>query len=114
MPASQTIEQVWFPGCHGDVGGQESDRRISDITLEWMLRHTEDKGLKLRPDWKESLNADHSGEIRRSDKHIWRLGSKDRYLPHGAKIHRSVLQRMADPSNGYQPGNLPGSYVEVN
>ena len=55
LPAGQTIEQVWFPGCHGDVGGQESDRRISDITLEWMLRHAEDEGLKLRPDTGESL-----------------------------------------------------------
>ena len=113
VPAGQTIEQVWFPGCHGDVGGQESDRRISDITLEWMLRHAEDKGLKLRPDWRESLNADHSGETRRSDRHIWRLCAKDRHIPDGAKIHRSVLQRMADPDHGYRPGNLPGSYVEV-
>ena len=114
VPASQTIEQVWFPGCHGDVGGQESDRRISDIALEWMLRHAEDKGLKLRPDWRESLSVDHSGEIRRSDRHIWQLGAKDRHLPDGARIHRSVLQRVTDLDNGYQPGNLPGSYVEVN
>ena len=113
LPASQTIEQVWFPGCHGDVGGQESDRRIADITLKWMLRQTEDKGLKLRPDWPESLSGDHSGEIRRSDKHIWRLGAKDRQIPDGAKIHRSVLQRMADLDHGYRPGNLPSSYVEV-
>ena len=96
VPAGQIIEQVWFPGCHGDVGGQESDRRISDITLEWMLRHAEAKGLKLRPDWRESLSADHSGDTRRSDKHIWRLGAKDRHIPDGAKIHRSVLQRMGD------------------
>ena len=114
VPAGQTIEQVWFPGCHGDVGGQESDRRISDITLEWMLRHAEDKGLRLRPDWMESLSTDHLGETRRSDRHIWRLGAKERHIPDGARIHRSVLQRMADRDNGYQPGNLPGSYVEVN
>ena len=78
-----------------------------------MLRHAEEKGLKLRPDWRESLIDDHLGEIRRSDKHIWRLGAKDRRVPDGAKIHRSVLRRAADPDNAYQPGNLPGSYVEV-
>ena len=115
VPAGQTmIEQVWFPGCHGDVGGQESDRHISDITLEWMLSHAEDKGLKLRPGWRESLSPDHSGEIRRSDRHIWRLGAKDRHIPDDAKVHRSVLQRMAGPDSGYQPGNLSGSYVEAN
>lgn len=35
-------------------------------------------------------------------------------IPDGAKIHRSVLQRMSDPDIGYRPSNLPGSYVEVN
>ena len=113
LPAGQTVEQVWFPGYHGDVGGQEADRRISDITLEWMLHHAEDKGLKLRSGWRESLRPAYSGEVRRSDKHIWRLGAKDCRIPDGAKIHRSVLQRVAEPDNGYQPGNLPGSYVEV-
>ena len=39
IPEGQTIEQVWFPGCHADVGGQEADRSISDIALEWLLRH---------------------------------------------------------------------------
>ena len=102
VPADQTIEQVWFPGSHGDVGGQEADRRISDITLEWMPRHAEDKGLKLRPDWRESLSTNHSGEIRRSDRHIWRLSAKDCRTPDGAKIHQSVLQRMADTDNGHQ------------
>ena len=85
LPAGQTVEQVWFPGYHGDVGGQESDRRISDIALEWMLRHAEEKGLKLRSDWRESLIDDHSGEIRRSDKHIWQLGAKDRRVPDGGQ-----------------------------
>jgi len=90
LPAGQTIEQVWFPGCHGDVGGQESDRSISDLSLEWMLRQAHGKGLNLRPDWRESLSPDPSGETRRSDKHIWRLGAKDRSVPDGAKIHCSV------------------------
>ena len=96
------------------MGGQDADRRISDITLEWMLRHAEDRGLKLRSDWRESIVADHSGETRRSDLHIWRLGAKDRRIPDGAKIHRCVLERMADPDKGYQLGNLPRSFVEVN
>ena len=103
-----------FPGSHGNVGGQDADRRISDITLEWMLRHAEDRGLKLRSDWRESIVADHSGETRRSDLHIWRLGAKDRRIPDGAKIHRCVLERMADPDKGYQLGNLPRSFVKVN
>ena len=113
LPVGQTIEQVWFPGYHGDVGGQESDRRISDISLEWMLGHAESKELKLRPDWRESLNSDPSGDLERSDKLLWRLGAKDRIVPNGSRFHGSVIRRMEDLGKEYRPGNLPGSYVEV-
>ena len=50
-------------------------------------RHAEEKGLKLRPDWRESLHPDHAGGDRRSDQHIWRLGAKGRHIPDAAKIH---------------------------
>ena len=113
LPPGQTIEQVWFPGYHGDVGGQEADRRISDISLEWMLSRAESKGLELRPGWRESLNPNHSGALNRSDRHLWRLGAKDRTVPDGAKIHGSVIRRMEDLGGGYRLGNLPGSYVET-
>ena len=33
------LKQVWFPGCHSDVGGSypEPESRLSDIALQWML-----------------------------------------------------------------------------
>ena len=114
VPEGQTIEQVWFPGFHADVGGQKADRRISDITLEWMLGQAESKGLVLRDGWRDSLRPDPSGEIKPSHGHIWRLLPRsERRMPDGARIHRSVLQRMADPNSAYQPASLPVSYVEV-
>ena len=61
VPEGQTIEQVWFPGFHADVGGQKADRRISDIPLEWVLRHAHNKGLKLRDDWRNTSNLTHRG-----------------------------------------------------
>lgn len=66
IPEGQTIEQVWFPGFHADVGGQKADRAISDISLKWMLKHAESKGLILRENWEESLSPDPSGEIKPS------------------------------------------------
>ena len=113
IPKGQTIEQVWFPGCHADVGGQRADRRISDITLEWMLRRAEERGLILRADWWASLCPDPSGKFKRSDRHVWSVGAKDRPIPQGAKIHRSTLQRKANLDNRYGPDSLPESYVEV-
>ncbi|WP_370284908.1 phospholipase effector Tle1 domain-containing protein [Pseudooceanicola nanhaiensis] len=33
------LKQVWFPGCHSDIGGSypESESRLSDIALDWMV-----------------------------------------------------------------------------
>lgn len=36
LPAGQHIEQVWFPGCHANVGGGYPDTGLSDIALLWM------------------------------------------------------------------------------
>src|SRR4029434_8870769 len=36
----QWFEQVWFAGNHSDIGGSfpENEARLSDITLDWMLK----------------------------------------------------------------------------
>jgi len=36
LPDGQHIEQVWFPGCHANVGGGYKDCALSDIGLLWM------------------------------------------------------------------------------
>ena len=113
IPEGQTIEQVWFPGSHGDVGGQDANRGISDITLKWMLGHARDKKLLLRPDGQAGLRPDFLGETKRSDRHFWRIRARDRVIPEDAKIHRTVLRRRDDPKMRYQPRNLPRSFIEV-
>jgi Uncharacterized alpha/beta hydrolase domain (DUF2235) len=49
VPEGSTIEQVWFAGCHSDVGGGYDERRIADIPLRWMAKRAESQGLQL--DW---------------------------------------------------------------
>jgi Uncharacterized alpha/beta hydrolase domain (DUF2235) len=34
----QTVEQVWFPGEHSNIGGGCADRGLSDLTLDWMTK----------------------------------------------------------------------------
>lgn len=46
-PAGSTIEQVWFAGCHGDVGGGYSDRELADIPLLWMIDRAKSAGLQV-------------------------------------------------------------------
>ena len=38
----QTIEQVWFPGVHSDVGGSYAEAGLSDVALQWMLEKAEE------------------------------------------------------------------------
>lgn len=51
------VEQVWFPGSHGDVGGQlrgyEPARQLANIPLVWMLERAEVCGLPLPEGWRE-------------------------------------------------------------
>jgi len=52
----QNIEQVWFSGCHSDVGGGtagggpvDAGTRLCDITFGWMLAKAQATGLSLDP-----------------------------------------------------------------
>ncbi len=47
--ASQTIEQRWFAGAHGDLGGTYSDRDLADVSFSWILRHSIERGLAIDP-----------------------------------------------------------------
>ena len=49
---SQDIEEVWFPGCHADIGGgwaqAEGEKwQLSHTTLVWMVWEAEAAGLKF-------------------------------------------------------------------
>jgi Uncharacterized alpha/beta hydrolase domain (DUF2235) len=39
------VKQVWFEGCHSDVGGGYKDTGLSDTALLWMVAEANEKGL---------------------------------------------------------------------
>ena len=52
----QTIEQIWFSGCHGDVGGGtaqaggvDAGTRLCDITMGWMVSKAQALGVTMDP-----------------------------------------------------------------
>jgi uncharacterized protein (DUF2235 family) len=48
LPPGQIVEQVWFPGCHANIGGGYADCALSDIALLWMAeRLTQTTGLAV-------------------------------------------------------------------
>lgn len=56
------IEQVWFRGTHGDVGGQLAGayaaRPLANIPLVWMLGKLEQSGVDLPPGWRTQFPRD--------------------------------------------------------
>jgi uncharacterized protein (DUF2235 family) len=56
------VEQVWFRGAHGDIGGQigghTAARPLANIPLVWMLERAETLGLSLPVDWRNRFPCD--------------------------------------------------------
>ena len=56
------VEQVWFRGTHGDVGGQLGGffpaRPLANIPLVWMLEKLEGCGLPLPAGWRDRFPCD--------------------------------------------------------
>jgi uncharacterized protein (DUF2235 family) len=47
--AKQTVKEVWFHGCHTDIGGGGDccERHNAEVALRWMLREAQEAGLAL-------------------------------------------------------------------
>lgn len=109
--STRTLEQVFFPGVHSDVGGgYTDDRRLGDLTLEWMARRARRHGMLLD----ESLprcTTDHCyGLIHEPMKYI-PVRRSDREIRHG-RISKVVDIRWKAPEGGcrpypYRTRNLP-------
>ena len=118
--AGQQMEQRWFVGSHGNVGGGEVDRRLSDLTLRWMQDHAAEAGLTLAP---VAPAADgYAGTIDDSYK-VFLDGTYARMYPpfyrpvlrtpHGNEVlDPTIRRRQDDPAAAYAPRN-PGLAVRT-
>lgn len=56
------VRQMWFRGCHADIGGQlagdDRARPLANIPLRWMLEQAEGAGLPLPDNWSGDLVCD--------------------------------------------------------
>jgi len=95
------LKQVWFAGCHSDVGGSYAPDRdatfLSDIPLMWLLEEAEKKGLRFEPFVKVfnlNSNSKKHNEYKRTFK---LLGKYVREIPDNEIIptfvHNSVKKR---------------------
>jgi uncharacterized protein (DUF2235 family) len=135
--AGQEVEQVWFAGVHGDVGGGYPDASLADIALWWMADRAARYGLAFRQDaftlaggWGAPgstlpvVRPDPGGEMHETWKHFYRLQPPlDRLTrPYpdavGMRLSSTAAQRGRDDPH-YQPPGLqsylgrPGEIIDI-
>ncbi|MEL7300310.1 MAG: DUF2235 domain-containing protein [Pseudomonadota bacterium] len=56
------LEQVWFRGTHGDVGGQlrgfHAARPLANIPFVWLMERLQESGLSFSPGWRDGFPRD--------------------------------------------------------
>jgi uncharacterized protein (DUF2235 family) len=110
---NQEVEQTWFSGAHGNIGGGYSDKHLSDISLRWMIVKAQEAGLvldqnkisgfpKVLPSITDSYKDFLGGAYSKFEPRYFRTIG---VTPHGQEsIDTTVLQRVrADPD--YRPKN---------
>lgn len=117
------LEQMWFLGCHGDVGGQlggfHPARPLSNIPLVWMLERARQCDLPLPRGWRARFPLDPDAPsvgmnrgwgklfLARRPRVVGRDPS-ERIHPtaRGHKVAARILDRpwLFDPPHGRSPG----------
>ena len=61
---TQDVREVWFRGCHSDVGGGDVEQHTAAIPLRWLLQEAKAFGLEVRADAESALDqADPTGPL---------------------------------------------------
>ena len=100
----QTVEQMWFAGCHSNVGGGYPDPVLSDQAFLWMISKArplldfDEEYLERRV---EKLAEDEArGRLVDSSKGFWgALGRKNRETAWTA-VKRSIRAQLPDSRRG--------------
>jgi hypothetical protein len=133
-----SVEQVWFPGNHSNIGGGYPDEALSSIALEWMLSRIEDRALGLRfvDEWRKKLNPDPLGRIYDETEkwkytlskwkpsirtinqwpakiHGQNVGLPPHAIPIGEMLHWTALHRREDRKAKYEPANLESALAAI-
>jgi uncharacterized protein (DUF2235 family) len=106
----QEIDQIWFAGVHGDVGGgYGGDTGLANITLGWMMAKARAKGLVFDPDVFATYVPPQPklalATLHESWNIAWGFPAR-RTIPAGSTFANSVPIRL-EHDQTYHPPNLP-------
>jgi uncharacterized protein (DUF2235 family) len=93
------VEQVWFRGAHGDIGGHigmlQASRPLANLPLVWMLDRAAEAGLRLPEGWQGRYPCDPAAPMVGT----WR-GAGAVFLLRGARIVGRDPSERIHPSAG--------------
>ena len=104
------IQQVWFAGCHSDIGGglapDKDGSRLSDFPLSWIAQEAIGCGLELAEHLDADIILNATSKLNESYEGKWHLaGQHKRTVTSYFKIHQSVKLRYEKDSD-YRPEKL--------
>lgn len=97
------VEQMWFPGTHGDIGGQlsgfEPARELANIPFVWMMERAQIAGLNLPDGWvnrfPRDAHAPSSGTLRGAGKWLVSRRPRKPLQDPSERLHETVEVRAS-------------------
>lgn len=115
------LKQVWFAGCHSNVGGGYPDDRLAHIPLCWMIGEATEQGLRFKPEtvadyWDYASDAGRIYDSRSGVSVFYRYHPRPvkTLMGEGVRplVDASVITRMAKGADDYAPVSLP-EHIDV-
>ena len=101
------VEQVWFRGAHGDVGGHIGDlaaaRPLANISLVWMLERAEALGLILPEGWPARYPCDAAAPMVGT----WRSWGKLFLLRRARRVGQDRSEKLHPTAIRFAAGRWP-------
>ncbi len=95
------VQQVWFAGVHGDVGGGLPEDGLSDCAADWILREARKFGLKFESHYTKSVVPNPEDKLHVGRKGIY-LARKSVVRSINGPLHKSVKTRWDKDSQKYR------------
>jgi uncharacterized protein (DUF2235 family) len=108
------VEQVWFRGAHGDVGGHigsfQASRPLANLPLVWMLDRADVAGLRLPEGWQTRFPCDPAAAMVGT----WRGAGALFLLRRKRVVGRDPSERVHPSGQGAWTGTVqPQGFSEV-
>lgn len=105
------LQQAWFPGVHGNIGGGYTPDGLANEALHWIIEKAEALGLEFDSDYLKHFKPCFNSILQDSMKPIYKLmGSYIRPIGNhstdGEAIHQSAIDRKNLAVCEYTPVNL--------